>query len=92
MAEQFKIGIEHARLSKAMVLLSASIIGGCLVITSSAFARVIDVPSKTVNAPVQPAKTSTNDAAQLKDLQQKLDAMQNQLSHTSWGTALEKGI
>ena len=85
MAEQFKIGIEHARLSKAMVLLSASIIGGCLVITSSAFARVIDVPSKTVNAPVQPAKTSTNDAAQLKDLQQKLDAMQNQLSQMTSG-------
>ena len=85
MADMLNIGIGRARHWKASALLSASIIGGCLVMADPAFARVIDVPAKTVNAPVQPVNVAANDSAQMKAMQQKLETIQNELNQMTTG-------
>jgi hypothetical protein len=85
MAENLNIGIEHAKHWKASALLSASIFGGCLVIAVPAFAKIIDVPAKTVTAPAQPSKAVSDDPEKMKAMQQKLEDIQNQLNQMTSG-------
>jgi hypothetical protein len=84
MADKQNIGIKQARQWKTMAL-SASIIGGCLLIAVPAFAKVIDAPAQPVNTPVQPANVGTNNSEQVKVMQQKLEDIQNQLNQMTSG-------
>lgn len=87
MADKLNIGIGRAKQWKASVLLNASIIGGCLFIAVPAFAKVIDVPPQPGNtpSPIQQPVYSTTNAEQMKAMQQKLEAIQNELNQMTSG-------
>ena len=67
MVDAISIGMKHAKRLKVSSLLSASIVGGCLVIAAPVFAET--------------------DAEQMKAMQNKLDAVQNELSQITSGMA-----
>lgn len=79
MVDTVSIGMKQSMQWKMSNLLSASIVGGCLIITAPVFAKVIDAPA--VGRPVV-AKT---DAEQMRDMQNKLEAIQNELSQMTSG-------
>ncbi len=93
MADKSNIGTEHAKQWKASALLGASIIAGSLVIAAPASAKVIDVPAQSGNAPppVQQPITSSYNAEQMKQMQQKIDSMQNELNQLTSGLASQSG-
>jgi hypothetical protein len=61
----------------------ASVAVGCLVIAVPAFAKVIDALAQTIDAPAKPVYASTD--AEMKAMQQKLEAIQNQPSQMTSG-------
>jgi hypothetical protein len=85
MVDTVSIGMKQSKQKKVSNLLSASIVGGCLVIAAPVFAKVIDAPA--VGRPVV-AKT---EAEQMKDMQNKLEAIQNELSQMTSGMASRSG-
>jgi hypothetical protein len=67
MVDTINIGMKHSKQWKVSSLLSASIVGGCLVIAAPVFAKT--------------------DAEQMKVMQNKLEAIQNELSQMTSGMA-----
>jgi hypothetical protein len=96
MVDTIYIGLKHSKQWKISNLLSASLVGVCLIFTAPVFAKIIEAPAQpapaqTTNAPAQititPAKPvfAKTDAQQMKDMQNKLDAVQNELSQITSG-------
>jgi hypothetical protein len=86
MVDTINIGLKHSKQWKVSSLLRASIVGGCLVIAAPVFAKIIDAPvfAKPEFAKPESAKT---DAEKMKDMEDKLEAIQNQLSQMTSGMA-----
>jgi len=92
MADIFDFGIGRARPRRqAAAVLGASIFGVCMIIAVPASARVIDVPAQTTAAPVQPVAATPNNDAQMQVMQQKLEAIQNELSQMTSGLVNQSG-
>lgn len=71
MVDTINIGKKHSKQWKVSSLLSASIVGGCLVIATPVFAET--------------------DAKHLKDMENKLETIQNELSQMTSGMASHSG-